>query len=334
VDGQIQPASLTPMLDVFMIANNLKSCFLIGIVCCVWTLSAIGAEPSEKLKIITHNVWYGFTKQPDPRHEHWRQWMNHQAPDVVALQELNGYTADELAADAKSWGHDYFVLLKTDGFPTGITSRYPVTDVKRIREGMHHGLMRCRIRDIWFYVIHFHPSDFSRRIEEAGHLQADIQSLPEQNPRIVLAGDFNGFSPADRAKYDADPQLVEFFEMLDRRDKGNNLNAGRLDYGGMEAILAQGFVDTVALRRPNDAPFVGTFPSNLVREENHGTDRRLDFIFISPNLVDSLTEAKVLRNSETELLSDHLPVTATLKVTPPAVVTGSPILPQDKGAGE
>jgi hypothetical protein len=32
-------------------------------------------------------------------------------------------------------------LLKEDGFPTGITSRYPLEDIQRIKQGFHHGLM-------------------------------------------------------------------------------------------------------------------------------------------------------------------------------------------------
>ncbi len=276
--------------------------------------SPAGAESPAELKVITHNVWYGFTKKGQPRHDQWLQWMAAQQPDVVALQELNGYTAEKLATDANSWGHSHSVLLKEEGFPTGITSRYPITDVAKIRDGMHHGLLRCRIEGIWFYVIHFHPSNFARRIEEAGHLQADIAKLPDVDPRIVLAGDFNGFSPLDRGRYDSDDKLVPFFEMLDRRSSSaRNLNQGKLDYGGLEAIIAQGFIDAVAEFRDDAKPFVGTFPTLLVSDEDHGTDRRLDYIFVSPNLQPNLTSAEILRDQRTEMLSDHIPVRAVLR---------------------
>ena len=140
-------------------------------------MSTVKAEAPASIKVITHNVWYGFTKKPEPRYANWRKWMNSQNPDVVALQELNGYTAEKLASDAKAWGHGHSVLLKEDGFATGITSKYPISDVAKIREGMHHGLLRCRIEGIWFYVIHFHPSDYARRIEEAALLAEDIKQI-------------------------------------------------------------------------------------------------------------------------------------------------------------
>jgi gluconolactonase len=295
----------------------------------------LGDEQAVPLRVITHNVWYGFNKKAEPRHENWLRWMADQAPDVVALQELNGYTAERLGREAKAWGHDFSVLLKTEGFPTGLTSRYPITDVKRILDAMHHGLLRCRIRGVWFYVVHFHPSNYARRVEEVAVLADDIRSLPDDDPQIVLAGDFNGFSPIDRASYEMGSELVDFFEMLDTRDGAMNLNNGRIDYGGIEAVLTLGFVDTVGhFRKQNEQPFVGTFPAKLVSDENHGTDRRIDYIFVSSNMVGRVESADVLRDPVTERLSDHIPVIATVRVNDPRVFLTRPELLQETGAGE
>ena len=73
-------------------------------------------QSSSNFRLITYNVWYGFTKAPD-RKDLWIHWMQEQMPDVVSLQELNEYTSEMLAEDAASWGHPYSVLLKEDGFP-------------------------------------------------------------------------------------------------------------------------------------------------------------------------------------------------------------------------
>jgi tetratricopeptide (TPR) repeat protein len=267
-------------------------------------------ESVSPFRVVSYNLWDGFLIQPEPRHERWLQWMAEQRPDVAALQELNRYTPARLAAEARGWGHEYSVLLKEDGHPTALTSRTPITEVKRIRDGMHHGLLRGKIRGIYFYVIHFHPSNFQRRIEEAGLLLDDVARLPEPNPRVVLIGDFNGFSPADRFHYQADPELEPFFAMLDQRDRGaQNLNAGRLDYGGIERILQAGFVDLVDRFRP-PGTFTGTFPTELRRGEDHGTDRRIDYVFVSANLLASARSAAILRDDITALLSDHYPLIA------------------------
>ena len=91
-------------------------------------------------------------------------------------------------------------------------------------------------------MIHFHPSNFQWRIDEAALLKKDVASLPEENPKVVLAGDFNGFSPADKSRYDTDQKLVPFFMGLDQKNpRARNLNRGRMDYGGIQAILDQGY---------------------------------------------------------------------------------------------
>jgi exodeoxyribonuclease-3 len=273
------------------------------------------AESGDTLKVVSYNVWNGFNDKPSPRREQWRAWMSNQRPDVVALQELNGFTEEQLRAEAQAWEHSHVVLLKEDGFPTALTSRTPISEVRRIRDGMHHGLLRGRIRGVYFYVIHFHPSHYGRRIEEARHLMADIATLSAPDPRIVLVGDFNGFSPADRFHYDRDRKLVPFFEMLDRQyPEARNLNEGRLDYGGIEEILKRGFVDLVERTRPSSAPFVGTFPTELRREEDLGTDRRLDYLFVSSNFAGRARYAAIVRDAATAVLSDHYPIVAELQV--------------------
>jgi exonuclease III len=270
----------------------------------------LSAQPGP-LRIVSHNVWNGFMEKPEPRHKLWQAWITNRNPDVVALQELNGFTPERLKAEAEAWGHPFSVLLKTDGFPTALTSRTPITEVRRIREGMHHGLLRGRIRGIYFYVIHFHPSDHGRRVEEARHLLNDIALLQESNPRIVLIGDFNGFSPTDQSHYTPDPKLVPFFEMLDQQNpEARNLNMGKLDYGGIAEIMNAGYIDLVARFRPSGAPFVGTFPTELRRDEDHGTDRRIDYIFATPNLAPFATYATVIRDPLTAQLSDHYPLLA------------------------
>jgi endonuclease/exonuclease/phosphatase family metal-dependent hydrolase len=309
-----------PDLALAWPATRVKALELIRALCVLVIVAGsmipcLAAEPGNALKVLSYNVWNGFTEKPEPRRERWRAWMAEENPDVVSLQELKGFTLDQLRTEAMAWGHSHVVLLKEDGFPTGLTSSTPITEVRRIRDGMHHGLLRGRIRGVYFYVIHFHPSHYGRRIEEARHLKADIDTLPEPNPRIVLVGDFNGFSPADQFHYDRDPRLVPFFEMLDKQyPEARNLNGRRLDYGGIEEILKHGFVDLAAQTRPSSAPFVGTFPTELRRDEDLGTDRRLDYIFVSPNLARGARYATVIRDSTTAMLSDHYPLVAELGI--------------------
>ena len=166
------------------------------------------SEAGESLRLITYNVWYGFTEVPD-RKAQWIRWMKEQKPDIVSLQELNEYTPQMLAKDAQHWGHQYSELLKEGGFPTGITSRYLIEDVQKILEGFHHGLMRVRIKGVYYYVIHLPPSNWETRIREIQLILEDISNLPEGSS-VILAGDFNTFSPVD-SNYYINSSLQPFF---------------------------------------------------------------------------------------------------------------------------
>jgi len=279
------------------------------------TAQLLDANP---LRIVSHNVWYGFKKK-EQRKATWLKWMAGQKPDIVALQELNGYTPEKLQQDASAWGHSHSALLKQDGFPTGLTSRFPITEERRIKEGFHHGLLRCKTAGLIIYVIHFHPSDWEFRTREAALLLADIATLPEEDQgKVILIGDFNGFSPKEKVHLEKDQELVGFFQMLDARDGSNNLNAGKLDYAGIQAFHDAGHADLVHQHRKFGAPYPGTFPTELRLEEELGRDRRLDYAFVPDALAGKVIEAKVLRDETTASLSDHYPLLIEIAQNKPA----------------
>ena len=286
------------------------------------TISAIGlllyscrpdktqqGDISPNIKIITYNVWYGFTLVPE-RKKAWIDWMIEQRPDVVSLQELNEYTEQKLVEDGRSYGHEYSVLLKEEGFPTGITSRYPIEDVQRITNGFHHGLMRVRIRGIYFYVVHLHPSNWEVRKSEIRQILQDIAGLPDDS-KVILAGDFNTFSPLDSVFY-SHRRLEPFFDERDLLYKEKNLNNGRLDYSVIQEIMDAGLVDLEARMRNATYNFTGSFPTMIEKEGEHGDARRLDYVFASEDLANNIISARIIASDATLILSDHLPMVVEL----------------------
>lgn len=267
-------------------------------------------QTSANLRIISYNVWYGFSKVPE-RKVNWITWMNEQAPDIVSLQELNGYTDQKLAEDAKAYGHEYSVLLKEKGFPTGITSRYPIDDIYRITEGFHHGLLRVRIQEMYIYVIHLHPSNCLTRKAEIIQILQDIEKLPSDS-KVILAGDFNTFSPIDSVYY-AHGRLEPFFDERDSLYVEKNLDNRQLDYSVIQEVLDFGLIDLEASFRDSSYHFSGSFPTLIEKEGEHGDQRRLDYVFASRNLAKKFTNAAIINSDATSILSDHLPLVVDLK---------------------
>ena len=294
----------------------LLSKYSTGILYCLIVVICISCKHNQspdtaKIRLITHNVYYGFTKIPE-RKEKWLEWMKNQNPDIVSLQELNEYTPEQLAEDANSWGHPFSVLLKEEGFPTGVTSRFPIEDIQRYLEGFHHGLIRVKIQGIYLYIIHLHPSNWEFRHREIDQILSNIEALPE-NSSVILAGDFNTFSPLD-SNYYRHGRLEVFFTQLDSLYKGNNLNTGQLDFGVLEKINDAGLVDLEFTHRPQDYLFTGTFPALIEKEGEHGDLRRLDYIFINGQFDGEVSKAEIIANDTTQYLSDHLPVLAEFEL--------------------
>ncbi len=262
-------------------------------------------DAGQAFRVITYNVWYGFTKAPD-RKARWIQWMQDQAPDVVSLQELNEYTHEQLAEDAKLWGHQFSELLKKDGFPTGVTSKYPIEDVQRLREGFQHGLLRVKIEGMYFYIIHLHHGNAAVRDQEVDLILADIQSLP-LDARVILAGDFNTFSPDDSAYY-AHGRLEQFFREREEAFNEPNLHEGKLDYNAIQKLMDRGLIDTEEKMRPAAYAFTGSYPTLIEKEGEHGDQRRLDYVFVNQVLADQVKRATIVADDTTQTLSDHLPV--------------------------
>jgi endonuclease/exonuclease/phosphatase family metal-dependent hydrolase len=270
-------------------------------------------DAGQTIRLITHNVYYGFTKTPE-RKTAWLNWMKNQRPDIISLQELNEYTPEQLAEDARFWNHHYSVLLKQEGFPTGVTSRYPIEDIQRYTEGFHHGLIRVKIKGVYFYIIHLHPSNWEIRHLEIDQILKEIGTLPKES-LVFLAGDFNTLAPTDSIFY-THGRLEPFFAGLDKKPPANNLNEGRLDYNVIRKITEAGLVDLEYRHRPEDYVFTGSFPARLPTEGQHGDLRRLDYIFYrkSPKIL--VLDTRIIANDTTQYLSDHLPVIADMILKP------------------
>ena len=129
-----------------------------------WTSGIIEAQPTpskneqgvDTLKVLTYNIWNGFDWGKDTqRRDNTHQWIDSKTPDIVALQELCGYTPEKLAKEAKKWGHSYSVLLKNKGYSVGLTSNRPIELKEKVFDNLWHGMLHCKTWDIDFFCSSF-----------------------------------------------------------------------------------------------------------------------------------------------------------------------------------
>ena len=259
---------------------------LIGI--CFFTVNTSQADELQSVKVINWNVLYGFN-HGQSRTEGSR-WISDQEPDIVALQELNGITEKDLLEQAKKWGHAHAVTHKENGFPVGLTSRWPIQVLERKSKGFHHGYLHCKTRDIHFFVVHFWPGKY----HEMDSILERVRPLLSENKSVVILGDFNGCSRKDET------YLVE------------NATQRERDYIYVDKLEAEHFVDLVSKHDPNakvSCPSPITIPRWSSDLEDLRTKRyRIDFIFADESFAKRSKSGTILLDQEVEKVSDHYPV--------------------------
>ena len=205
------------------------------------------------------------------------------------------------------------LILKEDGYPVGITSKYPITLVAKHREGMWHGMLHVQTGGIDFFVVHLSPADWKTRNREAHIITQQFDSLV--NKEFLVLGDFNALSPMDEDLNRDKKSLLARYKKGDvSNEKYQNLRHGYWDYGTMSIFFASGLIDLVMPFISHSERFSYPAPAlmNIWQTESEikRHQQRIDYILASPTLAKQCVYSRILNGPETEALSDHYPVVA------------------------
>lgn len=258
------------------------------------------------LKIISYNV-YNYFESEAARKARFVTWAKTQEADVIAYQELVNVSGEELKALGKSIGHPYTALAKEKGYSVGISSKYPITDVKRVMEGMHHGFMTAKIEDLNFVVVHLSPFKHEKRRAEVALITDSLQRWAITK-KILIMGDMNSLAASDSMSYNRHDRLTPMLKS-DSSSNLSNTNNGQLDYEIPAYLIQRGFIDTWSMK-PKGFNF--SYPSLVFGPVPEASKERIDYIFISPDLQKNATKPIIVKDAMTDHLSDHYPVSILL----------------------
>lgn len=268
----------------------------------------------DKVRVMSYNILNGFDYGKDvERRSRLVAWVKEQDPEVIALQELCGFTQAKLEALAKEWGHPYAAIVKENGYPVGITSKEPIEVVQKLVAGYGHGLLHVRTYGFDFLVTHLNPQSTVKRRDEARRILDYARK--NEIADFMLMGDMNSHSPFD-AEY-----LESHAIRLAAKYGGtasSNLSEGRFDYAPIATYLSYPLID---ICRRYVAPEKRTsFPTpilmNISKHEavRQQEEERLDYIFATPGIAKMAVDGFVWKNETTQYLSDHYPIGIDLLV--------------------
>lgn len=295
------------------------------------------------LRVLYWNIQNGMWSDQGNNYDNFVAWVKKYDPDIcvwceagsiwetnsnVSLSTANRYLPNKGSSQdtnkgwyelAARYGHNYARLGgKRDNYPQEITSKYPITTLLKITntdvssKPVAHGaaLQQVNVNGRKFNFITIHPwpqaygygvssanqsesaakreGDYYREFEMNYVLKSTYLSSTYANlSNWLLVGDMNSISIADNHYYGYDPDTCLFFCQNVVRNKTD-------------------FVDVIELKYPNT--FLGTTASG----------RRIDYIYISPDLAPYVKNAYIIKDSWTTITfsgisnfyypSDHRPI--------------------------
>ncbi|WP_104382975.1 endonuclease/exonuclease/phosphatase family protein [Sphingobacterium sp. HMA12] len=291
--------------------KNYKNTIVIAIIMAV-NLNVAYAQ--ETLKIVSYNVLYGLKKDSiniDRFVNFTKDWK----PDVIALEEMNGYTQKTLEQLGNQIGHDYVLQSKEEGFPVAITSKYPLVNFRKITENMWHSYIYAKIKGVHFFVIHFSPFSYEKRLKEVTDILAQVNEIPDNEP-ILIMGDFNSLDISDKDKYGKEV-LNAMQQSEQKHDHIRNLRNGAIDYSVLGKLHEAGFQDTYRLLNKEFESSVPTFKdgNGNIKQYNTGHPKRIDFIWANSVAASRVTKSGIIKNEYTHYISDHYPTFIELKLS-------------------
>lgn len=270
-----------------------------------------GFTQHSRLRFITYNMLEGMKLDTSADKPNFVNWLKQMDPDVLALQEVTGFTQASLEKLAQSYGHPYAVLLiEGEKYPVALTSKYPIVTIQKVSDNMDRGFIMARIKELNVVSLHFTPFDYRKRAQEVDLLLAHINAQPVKQQWVIM-GDFNTVSPADSVNY-SDGRMVANYQAYEKKYAPiQKLANGKLDYTVIEKIVANGLTDALKI---TTAAFVKTVhPKRFEPKNRDDVTSRIDFIFVSRGLVKKIAAAKVLVDDFTDNYSDHYPVLLDMK---------------------
>jgi len=266
---------------------------------------SFGAKSQNKqLKIISYNIFDSFRGDSVVKNL-FVQLIGKEKPDIIALQEVKGYSEQSLNDFAKSMDMPYSALQRERGHSVALISKYPITNVKKVTKKVFHGYMYADILDYHIVVAHLAPFTYTQRNVEMDSLLTFLSKL--QDHKILVMGDLNAMSPLDKGSYGSDKiALMQASEAKNAHIR--NLNNGKIDYSAMQKILDAGYLDTWRTLNKN---FEKSAPTTIKKHNNY---TRIDYILVNNTLKKQCLKAYMIKNELTEKISDHYPQVLEIKI--------------------
>ncbi len=254
------------------------------------------------MKFMTYNILNGGKAGLDRVVEVVRK----ESPDYLTINEANTF-ADKnnkgLKEFARRCGFKYFELALSGEkeYHVAALSKKKWQRVRRVTplmRGCVAAEFETTIGKLSIASFHLTPYTEDLRLPEIDVIVSSQKGFENK----ILMGDANSLSPYD----DYDSRKVKTFNEVQLKKFTRN---GQLRFDAIKKIMSHGYLDSaLEMKRNRDY----TAPTSINEDSVH-SDMRLDYIFVSEPLRPFLYTYYVVKNSLTQIASDHYPVVLELQ---------------------
>jgi len=265
------------------------------------------------VRVASYNLWNGASDT------YFRlvDFAKEQKYDVLCLQEINGWQDDDFArlkdfADRAGYTTYQYGNSNSEYKLVTLTT-LPVVSQTVHQEGFWHCVVETHVRlddtELAIFNLHLDPWKEDPRVKEIEKVLAKV----DPNKPTILTGDFNSVSRQDNYP-------PEFMAELQRR-KIYKFGQDDLDFRVTDRLASAGFVDVAAKLGHLDITAPTPYGQSETKEEVPVTadeaPARIDYMFVSGNLMSLVQDLDVVKDASTDKISDHYPVVLTLGTEEP-----------------
>ena len=259
------------------------------------------------IKIASYNLWNG------SQNTYYRfiDFVKEQQFNVLCLQEINGWQdngftkLNDFTDRAGFTGYEYG--NSNSEYKLATLSTLPIVSKTVHQEGYWHCVVEIHVqignKELVIFNAHLDPWKEEPRVLEIERL---LKKVDPDKPTIIT-GDFNSLSRQDNYP-------PEFLTTLQQR-KFYKFGQDALEYRVTDKLAEAGFVDVAAkfghLDITAPTPYGETDASNEQVPVSEAP-ARIDYVFVSANAVPFVKDYSVIKNEETNKISDHFPIVVTL----------------------
>ncbi len=252
------------------------------------------------MKIISYNIFEGVANGRD----RLADFISGHAPDVLCLQEANGWDVDEqrVAKEfAQKVGMPNLVFgVSNTEYHLAVLSRKPFIKTEVHTKGIWHCAIHATVpygdSELQLWNVHLDPRTEDNRVAEAKLLL----SLMGTGQQTLAMGDFNSLSPDDDYPDDLLQQLL--------KQGVKKFGETELRFDVMKTFAAGGMIDTAHKLGTADS----SVPTPANKDADHAAKLRLDYLLASQEALPLVKSVVVEKNEKTDNISDHYPLVITL----------------------